>query len=265
MTFGPGSDVKVIGHRGAAGVAPENTLPALRHALEAGAHAVEFDIQCTADERLVVIHDPTLDRTTDGSGLIDERTLEEAQRLDAGYRFTPDAGRTFPYRGQGIRIPSLEEAFAETGDLPAVVEIKSQRAADALRGWLAERGIARSILVGSFSRRATQAVGEQVKWRCASEDDLRPYVLMGKIGLSRLRVPQADAVMVPERFRGVRIVTPRFVRRAHDDGLGVFVWTVNRPDAMRRLWEWGVDGLISDVPGRALRVLQERMAGGLEG
>ena len=70
--------------------------------------------------------------------------------------------------------------------------------------------------------------------------------------------------MVPERYRGFRVVTRRFVRRAHRDGLGVFVWTVNRPDAMRRLWRWGVDGLISDNPGRALRILWERMAGGAE-
>lgn len=101
-------------------------------------------------------------------------------------------------------------------------------------------------------------------WRCASEDELRPYVVMGKLGLSRWWIPEAAAVMVPERFRGVRIVTRRFVRQAHEHGLGVFVWTVNLPDAMRRLWDWGVDGLISDEPGRALRVLQERVANGLE-
>jgi glycerophosphoryl diester phosphodiesterase len=264
MTFGPGSDMRVIGHRGAAGVAPENTLPSLRHAARAGAHAVEFDLQCTSDGRLVVLHDPTLHRTTDGSGRIDELTLEEAQRLDAGYRFTPDGGQTFPYRGKGVRIPSVEEAFEEIGDLPAVVEIKSQRAAERMREWLARSGAARQILVGSFSRRSILAIGERAERRCASEDELRPYVLTGKLGLSRWWVPEAIAVMVPERFRGVRIVTRRFVRRAHDDGLGVIVRTVNPPDAMRRLWDWGVDGLISDDPGRALRVLQERMASGLE-
>lgn len=264
MTFGPGSEMRVIGHRGAAGVAPENTLPSLRHARLAGAHAVEFDLQCTADDRLVVLHDPTLGRTTDGSGSIEDVTLEEARRLDAGYHFTPDAGRTYPFRGKAIRIPTLEQALEEIGDLPAIVEIKSQRAANAMRQWLARNRGSRRILIGSFSRQASEAAGGRAEWRCASQEELRPYVLMGKIGLAGLGVPAADAVMVPERFRGLRILTPRFVRRAHRDGLGVFVWTVNRPDAMRRLWDWGVDGLISDEPGRALRVLHERQAGGLE-
>lgn len=264
MTFGPRSEIRVIGHRGAAGVAPENTLPSLRHAVRVGAHAVEFDVQCTVDGHLVVLHDPTLERTTDGAGRVDELTLRQVRGFDAGYRFTPDAGRTFPYRGQGVRIPTLEEAFAEIDGLPVIIEIKSQPAAIALRDWIAHNDTDLVMLIGSFSRLAIQTVGELAKRRCASEEDLRAYVLLGKLGLGAWRVPEADAVMVPERFRGIRVVTPRFIRRAHADGLGVFVWTVNRPDAMRRLWNWGVDGLISDEPGRALRILQERRAGGLE-
>lgn len=262
MTFRPGTALRVIGHRGAAGVAPENTLPAFDHAVTVGAHAVEFDLQCTADRRLVVLHDPTVDRTTDGSGPIDGMTLEEARRLDAGYRFTPDRGTTFPFRGRGVRIPTLDEVIARLGELPVVLEIKSERAAAALRGWLSKTEVRGRALVGSFSRSALESVAPHAFERCASRAELRAYVLLGKIGLAGVSVPDADAVMVPERYRGLRIVTPRFVRRARGDGLGVFVWTVNRPDAMRRLWEWGVDGLISDDPGRALRILRERIAAG---
>lgn len=262
MNFGPGSSLRVIGHRGAAGVAPENTLPALRHAVAVGAHAVEFDIRCTGDGQLVVLHDPGVDRTTDGSGRIDEMTLAEVRELDAGYRFTPDRGRTFPFRGGGVRIPTLDEAFAGIGDLPAVVEIKSARAGDVLPAWLEGRDVAHRMLLGSFSRRALRPSADRVGRSSASEEELRPYVLLGKIGLAGAAVPAAEAVMVPERYRGFRIVTRRFVRRAHRDGLGVFVWTVNRPDAMRRLWDWGVDGLISDNPARAHRILWERIAGG---
>jgi glycerophosphoryl diester phosphodiesterase len=265
MTFGPGSSIRVVGHRGAAGVAPENTLPSLRHAVRAGAHAVEFDIQCTSDGQLVVLHDSTVDRTTDGSGRVDEMSLDEVRRLDAGYRFTSNGGGAFPFRARGVRIPTLTEAFAEIGDdIPVVLEIKSQRAGDRLPGWLSEHDVAARTLVGSFSRSAMEPAAAYLSRRCASEEELRSYVLLGKIGLSGASVPDAEAVMVPERFRGIRIVSPRFVRRTHRHGLGVFVWTVNRPDSMRRLWDWGVDGLISNEPGRALRILRERIAAGVE-
>lgn len=227
---------------------------------------MEFDLQCTSDGHLVVLHDPTVDRTTGGSGRIEEMTLEEARRLDAGYRFAADGGGEFPFRGLGVRIPTLTEAIEEVGDdLPVVMEIKSQRAGERLPDWLLEHDVADRTLVGSFSRRALEPAAAQSSWRCAAEEELRPYVLLGKLGLAAFSVPEADAVMVPERFHGLRIVTRRFVRRAHRDGMGVFVWTVNRPDAMRRLWDWGVDGLISDDPGRALRILAERIAGGVEG
>lgn len=192
-------------------------------------------------------------------------SLEEARRLDAGYRFSADGGRTFPFRGGQVGIPTLTEAFAEIGEgLPVVLEIKSERAGERLPDWLSEHDVAERTLIGSFSRRAVQPAARHASWRCATEEELRAYVLLGKVGLAGTSVPEADAVMVPERYRGLRIVTPRFVRRAHGDGLGVFVWTVNRPNAMRRLWDWGVDGLISDDPGRALRILRERIAAGVE-
>ena len=227
---------------------------------------MEFDVQCTSDGQLVLLHDSTVDRTTDGSGRIDDMPWEEARRLDAGYRFASNGGGSFPFRASGVRIPTLTEAFAEiSDDVAVVVDIKSQRAGDRLPGWLSEHDVAARTLVGSFSRSALQPAAPLAAWRCASERELRPYVLLGKVGLAGASVPDADAVMVPERFRGIRIVSRRFVRRAHRDGLGVFVWTVNRPDAMRRLWDWGVDGLISNEPGRALRILRERIAAGVEG
>ena len=227
---------------------------------------MEFDVQCTSDGQLVLLHDSTVDRTTDGSGRIDDMPWEEARRLDAGYRFASNGGGAFPFRDRGVRIPTLTEAYAEIGDDVAVVmDIKSQRAGDRLPGWLSEHDVASRTLVGSFSRSALDPAAPHAAWRCASKRELRPYVLLGKVGLAGASVPDADAVMVPERFRGIRIVSPGFVRRAHRDGLGVFVWTVNRPDAMRRLWDWGVDGLISNEPGRALRILRERIAAGVEG
>jgi len=259
--FGPGSPIRVIGHRGAAAVAPENTLPSFAHAVEVGADAVELDLHASADGRLVVIHDPTLERTTDGRGAVESRTLEELRELDAGYGFTPDRGASFPFRGQGVRIPTLEEVLETIGALPVVAEIKSAGAGRAMGDWLQTHPARERILVGGFKREEVGPAGRHARWRCAYQDELRSYVLLGKCGLGRFAVPRdVDAAMVPERRGAVRIITPAFVRRAHADGLGVFVWTVNRPARIRRLFDWGVDGLVSDVPGRVRRVLDERAA-----
>lgn len=259
--FGPGSPIRVIGHRGAAAVAPENTLPSFAHAVEVGADAVELDLHASSDGHLVVIHDPTLERTTDRRGTVESSTLSELREADAGHGFTPDRGATFPFRGQGVRIPTLEDVLETIGDLPVVAEIKSPGAGRAMGEWLQRNPARERILVGGFKREEVDPAGRHARWRCAYHDELRRYVLLGKCGLGRLAVPRdVDAAMVPERRGAVRIVTRAFVRRAHADGLGVFVWTVNRPADIRRLFDWGVDGLVSDVPGRVRRVLDEREA-----
>lgn len=268
--FGSGSGIRVIGHRGAAGVAPENTLVAIEHGLLAGSHAVEVDVHVTTDGHLVVIHDDTVDRTTGGSGLVETMTLAEVQRLDAGHRFTSDHGRTFPFRDKGVRIPTLDEAVAAAGDLPMIIEVKSPGAGRALGDWLRTRrrrapggpDDLERFIVGGFERDAVAPAATEARWQCATRRDLVPFILAGKVGLRWPMRPAIDAIMLPIRKGPLRLVTRRFVRRAHDGGRGVFVWTVNRPDVMRALFDLGVDGLISDVPARVRRVLDERRAHG---
>ncbi len=260
--FGPGSPLRVIGHRGASLVAPENTLPGFQHAVDVGADAVELDIHSTRDGEIVVIHDPTLERTTSGEGEIATQTLREIKKVDAGYWFTPDRGRTYPFRGQGCTIPTLQEVLDVTSPLPVIVEIKSPLVGPILARWLQKSPDRDRILVGGFNREETEEACAVARWRCAYQTELRSYVLLGKVGLGGLVPPRGSAAMVPERHGVIRIVTPRFVRRAHRDGLGVFVWTVNEARDMRRLWDWGVDGLLSDAPARARRILDERIAAG---
>lgn len=265
VPFGPGTPVRAVGHRGAAAVAPENTLPGFEHAVDVGAHAVELDLQCSGDGELVVIHDDTVDRTTDGSGAVNEMSLEELRELDAGHAFTPDHGRSHPYRGRGVTVPTLDEVARATGDLPMILEVKSGRAGRALADWLDGDGARHRerVIVGGFDPGQVGPAAGAARWRCAYQDELLPFVLLGKVGLARLvEPPAADAAMVPEKRWGIRVVSSGFCRRAHRRGMGVFVWTVNRPPRMRRLLDRGVDGLVSDAPGRVLRVLEEREAGG---
>jgi glycerophosphoryl diester phosphodiesterase len=255
--FGAGSEVRVIGHRGAAGVAPENTLVAIERGLSAGADAVEVDVHVTRDGQIVLLHDDTVDRTTDGQGRLDERTLAEAKGLDAGFRFTPDLGRSFPYRGGGVRIPTLDEAAEAAAPLPMVIEVKTLASGAALASWLRDRADRDRFIVGGFVRAAVAPAAEAVGRQCATRADLVPFVLLGKVGITAPVRPGISAFMLPIRKGPLRLVTRGFVRRAHRLGIGVYVWTVNRPDVMRALLELGVDGLISDLPARARRVVDE--------
>ena len=114
----------ILGHRGAAGEAPENTLESFRLGLAQGADIIESDVHVTRDGVPVLIHDEAVDRTTDGCGRVAELDWDELQRLDAGYRFSPDGGSSFPFRGRGLRVPALEEAFRELPDVRLNLELK---------------------------------------------------------------------------------------------------------------------------------------------
>ncbi len=261
--FSAREGVLVIGHRGGAGAAPENTLESIRHGIDAGADAIEFDVHATADDRIVLFHDDTLERTTDGEGVVEAHTLEQLQGLDAGYHFTPDLGRSFPFRGTGVRIPTIDEAADACGDLPIICEIKTPKAGLLLAEWLTRHPARERMIVGGFDIDAVRPAGRAARWRCASQADLAPVVLWSKMGIRRRLAPEITATMVPVRKGLVRVVTRGFVHRCHEAGVGVHVWTVNRPDEMRALIELGVDGLISDFPAIARRIVEEYRAGGV--
>jgi glycerophosphoryl diester phosphodiesterase len=260
--FEPGGNIRIIGHRGAAGAAPENTLEAVRHGMEIGSDAIEVDVHVSACGKLVVIHDSTLERTTNGTGRVEALSFEQLRDLDAGYRFTPDRENTWPFRDRGVVIPTLDEVMEETANVPVIIEIKSLAAGRGLGDWLAARSDRERILIGGFSRAAVAPAARHALHRCATEEDLRSYVLLGKLGFNRRLPGGVEATMVPVRHRHVRVVTRSFVRRTRAQGCGVFVWTVNRPEEIRRLFDLGVDGIISDFPAIVRRVVEEREAEG---
>src|SRR3954469_17581829 len=131
-----GSARPVIGHRGNRAHAPENTIESFAQAVAAGADAIEFDVRVTADGIAVVHHDPTVNRTTDGTGEIARLTFDQLKRLDAGAKFTRDAGKTFPYRGKGHRIPTLDEVIEAFPATPLLIEIKTPLASTAVKASL---------------------------------------------------------------------------------------------------------------------------------
>jgi glycerophosphoryl diester phosphodiesterase len=249
-----------IAHRGGAEIAPENTLEGFREGLRVGAGVLELDVHTTADGHVVVIHDDTVDRTTEGTGAVREMSLAEIRRLDAGYRFTRDEGETFPYRGQGIKIPTLEDVYGEFAEVPINVEIKGKRPGTEGAVWriIESAGAEKRTLVVSEStptiRRFREVSGGRMA-TASSSAELISFYLLSRIGLGRSVKPRYQALQGPETYHGLPVVTPGFVRAAHEQGLRVDVWTINSEANMRRLLGYGVDGIMTDRPDILAKVL----------
>jgi glycerophosphoryl diester phosphodiesterase len=249
-----------IAHRGGADIAPENTLEGFREGLRVGGGVLELDVHTTADGHVVVIHDDVVDRTTDGTGAVREMTLAELKRRDAGYRFTRDRGGTFPYRGQGIRVPTLEEVYDEFAEVPINVEIKGERPGIEEAVWrvIEAAGAGDRTLVVSESTRIIHRFREASGGRVAtasSSVELISFYLLTRLGLSGSSKPRYQALQGPETYHGLRIVTPGFIRAAHERGLRVDVWTIDSEADMRRLLGYGVDGIMTDRPDVLAKVL----------
>jgi glycerophosphoryl diester phosphodiesterase len=248
-----------LAHRGASARAPENTLDSFRLAVEAGAGGLELDVHMSRDGEIVVIHDATVDRTTDGSGTVAGMTLGELRGLDAGYRFSPDGGQTFPYRGRGVRIPTLAEVYAEFPAAYVNIEIKEAQPGvekavmDVLRG-AEERTLVVSNRHGVVTR-FRRLCGDRISTG-ASRREIRDFYLLSRLRLERSYSPPYDALQVPIDYRGIPLVTPRFLEAAHSRGVRVDVWTINDAGEMRRLLDLGVDVIMTDRPETLTDVLE---------
>lgn len=256
---------QTIGHRGAAALAPENTPASLITALEIGVDSVEIDVHLSADDELVVIHDATLDRTTDGTGAVRDQTLAELKRLDAGSWFY-GPGATPAWDAELLRIPTLAEVMdLVRGRAVLCIELKrpeqypgiEERLLDALRsgGLLGGHGTP-EVLVLSFFDASVRRIA-----RLAPDV---PRVQNLPPGYAA-----TDAVLDEVRRYAHGIgphhgsVTAELLAAAHERGLLVVPYTVNRPDRMRELLSLGVDGLLSDNPVALKLAARERFGDGL--
>jgi glycerophosphoryl diester phosphodiesterase len=247
----------LVAHRGGSLLAPENTLVAFRLALDSWwADMLEMDAHLTRDGKVVVIHDPTVDRTTDGTGRVADLTLREIQALDAGYRFQDESG-AYPFRGRGAVVPTLEEVIVACPNVWINVECKTPEVAEPLAALVARHGAEHRVLVAAereaFRRGARAHRGP---WGVSREQGLL-FWLLHRLPGGGPYTPRADILQVPERWKGFRIVTPRFIREAHRSNLPVQVWTVNAVEDMRRLLQWGADGIQTDRPDLLSRLLTE--------
>jgi glycerophosphoryl diester phosphodiesterase len=250
----------LIAHRGGSALAPENTLLAFRRALAWWrADFLEIDVQPTRDGDAVVIHDATLDRTTDGAGPVAAHTVGELAELDAGYRFTPDRGESFPYRGRGARVSTLNEVLAALPHTRINVEIKNGAAQEAVWETVREARAEHRVLIAAGDRRNRSRFALYPGPTSAGYQDMYAFYALHRVRCARFHRPAVDAFQMPDVHRGRRVLSPRWVREAHDLNMAVHVWTIDEEADMRRLLSWGVDGIISDRPDRLARVLHEEV------
>ncbi len=246
---GEAKTVWVIAHRGASGVAPENTLAAFRRAVELGAGFIETDLQLSCDTRLVALHDPTLKRTTNGKGKVSSATLAELRKLDAGGWFR--GVQTEPGSFSGEKIPTIEEilAFGQEKDIGLFLEIKAPGAS----------GVEHT-LVGALH--AADAVGRTVvlsfdpgiltKVRRLDPLIAAGYLYDGKLDDAVHQAVAAGARQILPRADRIRA---KLVEEAHRSDLKIVAWTVNAREKMRELMDIGVDGIITDYPQELVSLL----------
>ncbi|MFW5745231.1 MAG: glycerophosphodiester phosphodiesterase [Spirochaetota bacterium] len=251
---------QVIAHQGGNHLRPDNTMLAFEHAVELGVDALEMDVHATSDGVPVVIHDDAVDRTTNGSGLVKEMTFSQLRDLDAAYNWPHhEDSAEHPYRGQGVQIPSLEEVLRRFPDVPMTIEIKQADPpiVDEFGELLQRYDREQNTIVASFHPEVMREFRRKFPAFATSgvEPEIRAFYVMKTVFAGWLYPPPMEAFQVPEVSGNLRVITPRFVRAAHRRGLNVQVWTVNEADAMRRVLDAGVDGVITDRPDLLLEVL----------
>lgn len=250
---------EVIAHRGGAGEWPAETKFACEEAVKVGVDVLELDVYLTKDRHLVLMHNETVDATTNGHGPIRNFTLARLKKLDAGYRWTADGGKTFPYRRKKITIPTLKEIFEAFPQMRMNIEMKSSRLSPVrvLSELIDEHEMTDRVLVASFSdsfleefRRLSPGVATSM-----STPELLHFLATSSIKKADPPQREADALQLRERFTFIQLVNKTFVDKAHRLNLPVHVWTVNRAADMSRLIALGVDGIITDYPSRLLKLV----------
>ncbi len=249
----------VIAHQGGDGLWPGDTLFAYNNAVKLGVDVLEMDIHITKDGELVLMHDESVDRTTDGTGEIESMTLPELKKLDAGYDWSPDEGRNFPFRGQGVTVTTLEEVFQAFPNMHMTIEIKKSKASmiKPFCSLIRESNMQDKILVASFydeKLKEFRAECPEVATSSAKHETT-VLVLLTKSFLGGFYSPKFYSLQVPEESGGITVMTEAFVRAAHERNLAVEPWTINDAKTMRLFINWGVDGIITDRPDIMMDVL----------
>ena len=268
--LGQPEGTELIAHQGGNLERPDETLAAFAYAVGIGAHVLELDVHLSADDELIVIHDDTVDRTTDGRGRVRDLALDELKALDAAYwwpyhsnadvqKLNVPEDMEFPYRGTGLQILELSEVLLAFPDMRFVIELKVEEtyAADLLVRMLERLSMTEQVVIASFYpdvmghvRNAWPEIATS-----GTEREIVVFYALHRLGLAFLYSSPVEVFQVPMEFGGLRIMSPRFLRDARSKNIRVQVWTINDVETMDRLIDMGVDGIMTDRPA----LLRERL------
>ncbi len=254
---------RILAHRGDSQYYPENTLPAFLSAADLGVDVIETDVHLTVDNRVVIWHDDTLDRATDGEGPVETHTLQEIRALDAGYSFTPDKGGSYPFRNTGVRIMLLEEALEALPHMRFNIDLKGRNPVlvDTFATLVTQFHAEERILGASFHTHILRALRRKLPMMATSFStrEVMRLFLLHRLGITagKRHLP-GQVLQIPEYFGRLHVLTDRFIERFHRAGILIHVWTVNERSEMERILGMGVDAIFTDNP----RLLAEVIAAG---
>ena len=253
------ADVEVIAHRGGWRLWPENTLYAFQHAIDLGVDMLEMDIRSTKDGHIVVFHDETVTRTTNGSARVNDLTLAELKQLDAGYKWTADKGATFPFRGKGIVPATLDEVFASFPHMRMTIEIKQKEPdiVEAFGNLIRHHGMQHRVLVACFDSgtlKRFRKLFPEVATSPGMTEGMIFYALCW-LRLSAVYQPNVEVLQFPLKMGPINGSHPRLLSAARKNNIQIQIWTVDDESTMRMLIENGVNGIITRRPDRLLKIL----------
>jgi len=255
----------IIAHQGGEHLAPSGTLEAFKNAAQLGVDVIEFDIHMTKDGHLVSIHDPTVDRTTNGSGKINDMTLNEVQSLDAGEYFV-DLDGEYSYRDEGVYIPTVVEAFEAIPDIQWNIEIKDtndpalyEEISTKLWKIIQEYELEEQVLIASFNHDIIEMVlqaSEGDALVSGGRGEITKFVILHKLFLNGLYHSDIQAIQIPTFEGKINLKDKKIIKGAKQEAMDVHYWTINDQETMKELLDLGADGIITDRPDLMIDLLE---------
>ncbi|TXT54322.1 MAG: hypothetical protein BAJATHORv1_70022 [Candidatus Thorarchaeota archaeon] len=253
----------IMGHRGNPSAAPENTLEAIKAAVDIGVDFIETDIRLTSDDRIVLFHDDTLERITGEADVVSNYTLDDLLSFDMGALYTPD-GETYPFKDKGYKIATLEKSLSMFPDMKFNLDIKDDidDFPQILIDLLIRHGAKNRVVIGSFHSQQVERVRgiDSEIMTSAHPGEVKRFVLGMKAHLDRFLVknPRYFALQVPMQSGRIKVISKRFIDAAHNRGVAVHVWTINEAETMNELIDLGIDGIFTDEPQLLKDILSDR-------
>lgn len=251
----------VIAHRGSSGAHPENTVAAYQQAISDGADIIELDLRMTRDGHVVALHDATVERTTNGHGYVEDLDLSTVKALDAGFRFSTDGGETFPFRGRGLTIPTLEEVLTALPEHLLMLELKvsSSRMVRQVIAILRRMNRIEQVSIELFAIKTKHAkLLRHLEPRLTTghtRAELVRFVSLAKLGLGKTFQRRAFCIEMPPRRNRLAVTTKRTLKAASKKNIPMFVWTINHEEDMRHYLNSGAAGLFTDYPQTLRRLV----------